>query len=204
MRKLLRLDASAQGPRSHSRGLADHYETRWRQRHPGGEVVTRDLARDPIPHLDEATLAVLSAGGDASEAPPPPGIVLSDRLIEELKHADDLLISSAVYNFNMPSALKAWIDHIVRFGHTVTYGDTGPVGLLLDKRACLITARGGTAQHSPDYQVPAMQAVLGYIGVRETQSVALEGTRLLDGELEARVSTARATIDDLFESGAFS
>lgn len=202
MRTLLRLDASSQTAQSHSRGLADYYETRWRAHHPQGKVLTRDLARDPIPHLDEATVAVFYAGGHPSEGEIPSGITLSDQLISELKDADDVVISSAVYNFGMPSALKAWIDHVVRFGATIASGERGPVGLLAGKRVCFLTAQGSTPDRSPDYQHPVLQAVFAYIGIQKMDWVSLEGTRIPDGKLEARVRNARSAIDSLFTRGS--
>jgi len=198
MRTLLRIDASSQTAPSHSRSLADHYEARWRDHHPEGKVLTRDLVRDPLPHLDEATIAVFYAGCDPSDGEIPPGIALSDQLISELKEADNILISSAVYNFGMPSALKAWIDHIVRFGHTIARGEKGSVGLLAGKQACFLTARGGTPERSPDYQYPMLQAVFAYIGIPKTNWISLEGTRIPDGGLESRIAKARTAIDDLF------
>jgi len=200
MRTLLRLDASSQTGQSHSRSLADYYEARWRERHPDGNVLKRDLVRDPIPHLDEATIAVFYAGGDpAAGVGIPSGIVLSDQLVSELKHADDVVISSAVYNFGMPSALKAWVDHIVRFGHTVAFGAKGPVGLLGGKQACFLTARGGDAKRGPDYQYPLMQAVFAYIGIEKFDWVSLEGTCSPEGQLDLRISKAQAAIDALIE-----
>jgi len=148
--------------------------------------------------LDEATIAVFYAGGEPGEGPVPSGITWSDQLIGELKEADDVVVSSAVYNFGMPSALKAWIDHIVRFGSTIAAGKDGPEGLLEGKRACFLTARGGSPERSPDYQHPVLQAVFASIGIRKTDWISLEGTRIFDGGLEGRVSRARAAIDALF------
>jgi len=198
MRSLLRLDASAREADSHSRRLADHYEARWRTAHSGGEVVTRDLVANPLPHLDPATIAVLYGGGQAAADPAPPGIALSDALIAELKQADDIVVSSPIYNFSMPSALKAWVDHVVRFGHTVAYGERGPVGLLGGKRACFISVRGGNPQRSPDHQLPVMRAVFAYVGIEIVEVVELEGTQSDDGELDARVQAASSAIDALF------
>lgn len=200
MRTLLRIDASSQRTASHSRDLANHYETRWRTHNPGGKVLVRDLAHEPLPHLDEATIAVFYEGGDLIGGAIPAGIRLSDRLIGELKEADDVVISSAVYNFGMPSALKAWIDHIVRIGHTIKYGTKGPVGLLSGKEAFFLTARGGTPERSPDHQFPVLQAVFRYIGIENTHWISLEGTRMPDGGLESRISKARAEIDQFFTS----
>lgn len=199
MKTLLRIDASSQTTQSHSRALADHYEAKWRDVHPDGAVITRDLMKEPIPHMDEATIAVLYAGGSPGEGPVPAGIAWSDRLIEELKKADDVIVSSALYNFGMPSALKAWIDHIVRFGSTLGAGERGPVGLLSGKRACFLTARGGNPDRSPDYQYPVLKAVFNYIGIEKTDWISLEGTRIFDDELERRVSQAQAAIDALLD-----
>lgn len=197
MRTLLRLDASAQRRESRSRGLADYYESRWREKHRDGTVITRDLARDPVPHLDEETIAVFYAGGSTRARPLPAGVALSDQLIDELVRADDVVVSSAVYNFTLPSSLKAWLDHVVRFGSTVEYGEEGPVGLLTGKRACFLTARGGNRQTSPDYSEPTVRAVFEYIGFTSFDWISLEGTRIPDGELDRRLSTAHAAIDEL-------
>ncbi|MFT3992470.1 MAG: NAD(P)H-dependent oxidoreductase [Luteolibacter sp.] len=198
MRTLLRIDASSQTTLSQSRSLADYHEARWREHYPEGNVLTRDLVRDPLPHLDETTIAVFYAGGDPGGGEIPPGIALSDQLIGELKEADDIVISSAVYNFGMPSALKAWIDHIVRFGSTIAPGERGPVGLLSGKQALFLTACGGAPERSPDYQYPVLQAVFSYIGIQKTDWISLEGTRIPDGGLESRIGNARAEIDGLF------
>lgn len=199
MKTLLRIDASAQRTLSHSRRLANRFESNWRKRNPNGKVIVRDLARDPLPHLDEESIAVFYAGGDTRKMPKPSGITLSDQLIAELKNANDLVISSAVYNFGMPSSLKAWIDHIVRFGYTLTYGENGPIGLLSDKRICLITARGGCKETSPDYQMPSIKAVFAYLGVQNIECFALEGTRIDDGRLDERISKTYTAIDNYFE-----
>lgn len=199
MRTLLRLDASAQTTQSHSRGLADYYQAQWLTKHPNGKIIARDLVRDPVPHLDEATITVFYAGGTVCEnESPPSGIILSDQLIDELKQADDILVSSSVYNFGIPSALKAWVDHIVRFGHTIAAGEHGPVGLLENKHVYLLTARGGTPERSPDYQSPLLHAVFSYIGIQKIDWISLEGTRIPDGQLHERLHKIHAAIDDLF------
>lgn len=198
MKTLLRIDASAQTTRSHSRALADYYEARWRAHHPRGRVIARDLLREPPPHLDEETIGVFYAGGTSSPGEVPAGIAWSDLLIGELKAADEIVISSALYNFGMPSALKAWIDHIVRFGATIAPGERGTAGLLTGKRACFLTARGGTPDRSPDHQHPVLQAVFAYIGITKTDWISLEGTRIPDGALETRIQKARTSIDALF------
>lgn len=202
MKKLLRIDASAQRTGSHSRALADYFQGRWLDVNPGGEIVTRDLAAEPLPHLDGGTIAVFYAGGDPGQGPVPEGIALSDELIGELKWADDVLVSSAVYNFNVTSSLKAWIDHVVRFGHTLGMGEKGPVGLLAGKSVCLVTARGGNTDSSPDFLGPSVQAVFKYMGFERVDWIPLEGTKIPDGRLDARIAKARAALDEVISGSA--
>lgn len=207
MRTLLRLDASARHRGSYSRDLADHFEAGWTRVHDGGRIVRRDLAIDPPPHLDQATVAAFGAGPGDSKA-----TSLSDLLIAELEAADDLLISSPLYNFGLPSPLKAYIDHVVRSGRTFRSGDDGAVGLLEGKTACLVTARGGsvTPGVTDDFQVPHLRAILGYIGISEVSTVTLHSTVTRPEDLGARMTFARQQIDDILDGcgpewiGAFS
>lgn len=199
MKTLLRIDASARQDESHSRALADYYEARWRNAHPDGRVVTRNLTAEPVPHLDPATVAVLYTGGEAEAGPTLPGIAVSDMLIGELLAADVVVVSSAVYNFNMPSSLKAWIDHIVRFGRTIERRGPAVAGLLGGRSACLLTARGGNAQTSPDFQGPSILALFQYLGFSSAQWVSLEGTKIPDGRLDERIVTAHRAIDEFID-----
>jgi FMN-dependent NADH-azoreductase len=201
MKTLLRIDASARHRGSHSRALADHFETIWCRANPGGQVLVRDLAVNPPPHLDEATVAIFYAGGDAGPGAAPEGIEWSDILISELNAADEVVVSSAVYNFSLPSALKAWIDHVVRFGHTIAYGAKGVTGLLEGKSVCLLTARGGTPGIGPDYQGPVLEAVFRYIGFATIRRISLEGTMIPDGQLSERIAEVRTDIEKWIEAG---
>lgn len=201
MRTLLRIDASVRHAGSYSRALADYYLARWEAANPVGRITSRDLAATPPPHLDEDTIAVFYAGGNPGNGPIPEGIALSDILIAELKSADDVVISSALYNCNIPSSLKAWLDHIVRFGHTISAGDKGTVGLMGGKSVCVLTARGGSPAFSPDYQGPALEAIFQYLGFTRINWISLEGTKMLDDAMDSRIAKARAAVDALFSPG---
>lgn len=202
MKTLLRIDASAQRTGSQSRALADYYETCWETAHPGGRVIRRDLAADPLPHLDKETVRVFYAGGDPGEGPVPLGIALSDTLIGELLTVDQVVVSSSVYNFGITSSLKAWIDHVVRFGHTIARGESGVSGLLGGKSVCLLTARGGNAETSPEYLSSTVRAVFQYIGFSRIDWISLEGTKIPDGRLDERIAVARNAVNALFENEA--
>lgn len=196
MKTLLRIDASAQRAESHSRRLADHYEARWRAMWPEGCVITRDLVATPLPHMHPAMAEVFYAESQSSA--PDGDLPLSDEMIDELLAADAVVVSSAVYNFGIPSALKAWVDHVVRFGRTIEWRDRSVVGRLGGKSACLLVARGGFASMSPEYLTPTMQAVFGYMGISQVDVICLEGTRVRDGNLESRIAKVREEVDALF------
>ena len=196
MKTLLRIDASAQQAESHSRMLADHYEACWRAAWPEGRVIRRDLVANPLPHMHPAMVGVLYA--ESRSGVPTRDLPLADEVVDELVAADAVVVSSAVYNFSMPSALKAWVDHVVRFGRTIERRGHSVVGLLGGKSACLIVARGGFASMSPEYLTPTMQAVFGYMGISKVDVVCLEGTRVPDGRLESRIARAREEVDVLF------
>ena len=202
MRTLLRIDASAQQTGSYSRALADYHQALWETAHPGGRVIRRDLAADPLPHLDEETVAVFYAGGEPGVGLVPSGIALSDILIGELRAANHVVISSSVYNFSITSSLKAWVDHVIRFGHTITRDEKGVSGLLGGRSACLLTARGGNAETSPEFLSPTVRAVFQYMGFSRFDWIALEGTKIPDGRLDARVAAARSAVNALFENEA--
>jgi FMN-dependent NADH-azoreductase len=188
---LLRIDTSARAEGSQSRALADHFESRWRSTHEG-RVIHRDLGLAPPTHLDGATIAAFNAPN--GKAP------ISDALVEELLSATEILIATPLYNFGAPSMLKAWFDHVIRFGRTFSRDERGYVGLVEGKRAMLLTVRGGfdSPDRIEDYQSPHLHAMLGFMGITDVQQVTLQGTVM--PEIEARVGHAKAAIDRWFEA----
>jgi len=141
MSHLLHIDTSIQGARSVSRRLTARAADQWRAAHPGGTVRYRDLGSDPVPHLD-------SAGGLAAMVPPqqhtPAQASLYARsiaLIDEIKEADTVLLGLPLYNFGPPSALKAWVDHVIAGG--VSFDPTTHEGLLGGTEFIVLAARGG-------------------------------------------------------------
>lgn len=192
MKTLLRIDASARTSGSHSRGLADYYEAAWKTAHPDGLVVLRDLAATPVPHLCEETIRAFLSGVDGN------GVHLSDELISEMEQADELLIASPLYNFTLPSTLKAWIDHVVRNGRTFEATNGEYRGLLTGKVATLIATRGGVSGNDEgDHQIRYLTQILGFIGIHHLHVVRLQGTVTADaGRFRA---IAEQEVDRLFE-----
>lgn len=167
---VLRIDASARRTGSESRKLGD----RIIERLAADTVVTRDLAAG-LPTIDEAWLAASwTPEADRTDAHRET-LALSDQLIGEIMAADTLVISTPIYNFGVPAALKAWIDLIARAGVTFTYSEAGPKGLLTGKRAVLAVASGGTQVGSDiDYATGYLRHIMGFIGITDVQVVAAD------------------------------
>jgi FMN-dependent NADH-azoreductase len=164
---LLRIDASARTEGSVSRKLADDVAARLAP----AQTITRDLG-DGLPLINGDWIAANFTPEDERTDAQRKTLALSDTLVNELKSADTLLISAPIYNFSVPSSLKAWIDLVARAGVTFRYTPDGPRGLLEGKRAILVVASGGTEVDSPiDYATPYLRHVLSFIGITDVQVV---------------------------------
>ncbi|MAS92660.1 MAG: FMN-dependent NADH-azoreductase [Verrucomicrobiales bacterium] len=174
MKTLLRIDASARLSDSHSRRLGDTFESTWRERHPDAVVVRRDLAVNPPPHLSGEVLSGFFRGERDT-----PALGVSNELVDELMACDAILVTCPVYNFHVPSTLKAWIDLVVREGETFFLDDSGNrTGLLAGKRAYVIVARGGEVG-SPNGIDPVgsyLAGILRFIGIEDTTVFSLDET----------------------------
>lgn len=187
MKTLLQIDSSPRAERSHSRQLTRRFVEAWHQVHPNGRVTHRDLGATPVPLVTEDWIA--AAFSDPSQRTPEQRavIAISDKLVDELIAADELVIGAPMYNFGVTASLKAWIDQVVRVGRTVEYPSY--TGLLRNKKVTIITTRGGAglspgepmAQH--DALVPYLKQILGFIGLTNV-SVIYAGN--LAGPDEAR------------------
>ncbi|SFC50622.1 FMN-dependent NADH-azoreductase [Tropicimonas isoalkanivorans] len=166
---ILRIDTSARRANSVSRTLTDAIVARF----PEASVTTRDLAAAPLPHINEGFVTVTKGSAqDTLSDTQRDMIALSDALIEELRAADTIVIGLPVYNFAVPSGLKAWIDLVARAGETFRYSEAGPEGLLKGKRAIIAMASGGTEAGSEiDFATPYLRHVLGFIGITDIELV---------------------------------
>mgnify|MGYP001579417933 FL=1 len=119
----------------------------------------------------------------------------SNQLTDELVEADVLVLAAPMYNFAIPSTLKAWLDHVLRAGVTFKYGETGPQGLLTGKRAYVLTARGGIyAGSSLDHQEPYLRQVLGFVGIHDVTFIHAEGLNMGGDFLEKGLNQAKAKL----------
>jgi FMN-dependent NADH-azoreductase len=179
MKNILLIQSSPRGNASLSQKVAQAVIDHLQVRHPHANVVVRDLAQNPPPHVG---LDFITGGFAPLEKRTPDqakAIAVSDTLVDELLAADIVVIAAPMHNFGLPSTLKAWIDNVVRAGRTFAYGANGPEGLAKGKRAILVLARGGVYSNGPakgfDFQEPYLRTVLGFIGITDVSVVHVEG-----------------------------
>src|SRR3984957_538308 len=181
MTTLLRIDSSSRSAASHSRDLGDTLEAQWLTRHPGSAVVCRDLAADPVRHITDLTIAGFYTPVEKHSPEIQSDLALSNSLIAELTAADALLITVPMYNFSIPSALKAWIDHIVRINHTFSYDGTAFTGLVTGKPVYVACAYGaGGYNEGPLVAYDLLKSYLNllfrFLGFADVSFVAVEAT----------------------------
>lgn len=190
---VLKITSSARGQVSESTRLADNYITALRAVQPELKVVTRDLAADALPHIDGNVLGAFFTPAEQRTVEQQALIARSDALVAELQAADAIVLAVPMYNFGIPSTLKAYFDWIARAGVTFKYTPTGPVGLLADKPVTVFAARGGLYQGTPhDTQTGYLKDFLGFIGLKSVEFVYAEGLNMGD-ELRAKAEAEAAS-----------
>jgi len=199
MSKLLLVTSSLLGDQSKSAQLAREFVEAWRGTHPGATVVERVLTPDSIPHLSLEALGALMTPVVQRSGAQHSTVAFADRLIEELEGADTIVLAVPMYNFSIPSTLKAWIDHVARAGRTFRYGAQGPEGLLNGKKVFVVTARGGFyTGDSPakvlDFQEPYLRGVLGFLGLTDVSFIHVEGLKVSPETAELALGRAREAI----------
>ncbi len=181
MNTLLHIKASLFADQGQSSQLSDAYVANWRERHADGQVITRDFARTPMPHLDGATFQAFLTPATQRNAEQQAAVDWSDSLIAELALSDLLVIGLPMYNLGMPSMLKAWFDHVMRAGKTFRYTEAGPQGLLQGKKALVFATRGGRyAGTAGDVQTQYVRKLLAFMGITEVEFVYAEGLNMGD------------------------
>lgn len=196
MNKILHLLSSVNTHSSTSREIGGLLVEKLKLAHPAATFIRRDFAMHPPPHISPEFLFSLAT----PDAEP---LATSREFLAELKDADLLVIEAAMYNFTIPSTLKAWFDHIVRAGHTFQVGANGPEGLLKNTRAILVLGSGwvyseGSAKSS-DHQEPYLRTILGYIGITEVETIRIEGTALGEEMKQAALERARVRVGEVTE-----
>lgn len=196
MSTLLKIQSSLFNGHGQSSALANRFAERWQAQHAGGKVISRDLAEDPVPHLSLARFQALTAAPAEITEAQSEVIAYSDALIEELNSADVIVFGIPMYNFNVPSVLHAYFDHITRAGVTFRYSEAGPEGLIKGKKAYVFITRGGIYEEEHT-QTGFVRQILGFIGITDVEFVHAEGLALNESAKAESLAAAEQRIEQL-------
>ncbi|WP_095153866.1 FMN-dependent NADH-azoreductase [Pseudomonas sp. Irchel 3E13] len=195
MSRVLIIESSARQQDSVSRQLTRDFVSQWQAANPSDTITLRDLAVNPVPHLDANLLGGWMKPEAQRSADELQALARSNELTDEVLAADVLVLAAPMYNFAIPSTLKAWLDHVLRAGITFKYTETGPQGLLTGKRAYVLTARGGIhAGASSDHQEPYLRQVLAFIGIHDVTFIHAEGLNMGGDFHEKGLNQAKAQL----------
>jgi len=199
--KLLHIDSSILGTHSATREISAAVVKNLRRQHTVEDVRYLDLAKDPVSHLTGELFTARSAlSGDPRSAELQREIDAGERIIQDFLGADVVVIGAPMYNFSIPSQLKAWIDRIAVAGRTFRYTDKGPEGLAKGKKVVVISARGGVyGSGSPaaalDFQENYLRGLFGFLGVTDIEFVRAEGLSHGPAQREQAISAALVSIN---------
>jgi FMN-dependent NADH-azoreductase len=196
--KILQINASARAESGNSTRLANTVTAHLKNRHPAAEVEVRDLAKNPLPFLDEAGVTALFTPADQRTPEQVARISLDEAMIARVQAADVLVLGVPMYNFGVSVQLKSFIDSIARAGVTFRYTEAGPEGLIKGKRVYVACARGGVYRDTPaDSQTPYLRQVLGFLGMTDVEFIYAEGMALGPESVEQAFAAAEVTIANL-------
>jgi FMN-dependent NADH-azoreductase len=199
MPTLLHIDSSPRYAQSMSRRLSGEAASLWAQQFAGGAVIYRDLARQPVPPVDEPWIIAANTPDTKRTAPMRDALTLSEQLVGELEQAHYYLLAVPMYNFNVPSSFKAYLDQVIRINRTFYFKNGAFHGTLGAKKALVITARGGYYQQGGlvehDYQEPYLRYALAFMGLTDVAFVHAEGLTMSHEACEAGLERARREIE---------
>ncbi|HEX2113427.1 MAG TPA: NAD(P)H-dependent oxidoreductase [Alphaproteobacteria bacterium] len=199
MSSLLVVTSSLFGEASQSRQMARELVGSLLRSNPALRVVERDLTPASMPHLSGDTLTAVMTPAEKRTPTQHKAAAFADALIAEVEAADMIVLAAPMYNFSIPSTLKAWLDHIARSGRTFRYTAAGPEGLLKGKKVYVVTGRGGVySGESParalDFQEPYLRAMLSFLGLTDVSFVHVEGLNISKEQAENGRVRARQAI----------
>jgi len=182
MPSILLVTSSPRGDASHSTRVATELAESLRAAAPGSTLVSRDLARNPLPHIDPVFASGIHTPAEQRSTGQVNAVAASDAAVDELLAADTVIIATGIINFSISSTLKAWLDHVARAGRTFRYGADGPQGLVTGRKIYLVVASGGVYSHGSsaafDHAVPYLRSVLGFLGMSHVEVIRIEGVAL--------------------------
>ena len=195
--QLLHIDSSPLGAQSVSRQLTQAIVAEWRANHPGTTVEHLDLAIDAPSHLNTDSLGFrMGAHAEGLSETQRRENAVSERLVSQFLAADVVVVGAPMYNFSVPSQLKAWIDRVAQAGRTFKYTDKGPVGLAAGKTVIVASTRGGAYGDASamDHQESYLKAVFGFFGITDVRIVRAEGISMGDQARAKAMASAQLAI----------
>lgn len=199
MSTLLKIQSSLFNSQGQSSTLVNRFAEKWQAQHPEGTVVSRNLAEEPVPHLNLDRFQAFTTAPDEMTREQREVVAYSDALIEELSNADVIVFGVPMYNFNVPSTLQAYFDHIARAGVTFRYTENGPKGLIKGKKAYVVISRGGIygEDHS---QTSYVRQILGLVGITDVEFIHAEGLAMNDSARVESLTAAQNRINQLMSA----
>ncbi|MCB6182030.1 FMN-dependent NADH-azoreductase [Leeia sp. TBRC 13508] len=194
--KILQIDSSPLNDYSVSRKLTASIVKQLQAKNPGATVTQRDLVANAPSHLSTAVLMAGQTDPSAWSEELRADIGMGETILAEVNTADVIVIGAPMYNFSVPSQLKAWIDRIAVAGKTFKYTETGPVGLLTGKKVVIASSRGGAygENNALDHQESYLRTVLGFVGLTDVEVVRAEGVNMGEEAKAAAIASAEAKI----------
>tara|TARA_R110000868_G_scaffold26487_19_gene101893 strand:- start:630 stop:1259 length:630 start_codon:yes stop_codon:yes gene_type:complete len=208
MRNILVITSSLMGERSKSSQVATELVTTLRRVGVTGSVKERALTPENMPHLSLETLGALGAAADQRSVVQQSKVDFADSLIEEVENADVVVLAAPMYNFTIPTTLKAWLDHVARAGRTFRYNEKGqPIGLLKNKKVYAVISRGGYyGSDDPigvgDFQESYLRHMLRFIGLEDVTFIHIEGQAVGDEAAAKGVALARGEVQEAVVAAA--
>jgi FMN-dependent NADH-azoreductase len=198
MKTLLQIQTSIFSDGGESSQLARKFVSEWRKANASGKVIVRDIGREPVPHLTAERFQSFLAKPEERTAEQRAVAGYSDELIDELRQADVIVLGLPMYNFGVPSSLKAYFDHIARSGVTFRYSEKGPEGLLTGKKAYVFAARGGLYAGTPlDTQTSYVRDFLRFLGIDDVEFVYAEGLAMGEASKTQALENAEKSIQSI-------
>ncbi len=194
---ILHIVSSPRGNASYSNRVAAEVVDELVARAPGATVTVRNVATDPLPHIDDDFVAATRSPNGPQTERQRALLAQSDVLVDELFAADVVVIGAPMINFTIPSTLKAWIDNVARAGRTFSYSEAGPKGLVTGKQVIIVGARGGVYSEAAkplDFQIPYLRSVLGFLGMTDIEVLEVDGTAYGPEAAEKAVTAATAKL----------
>ncbi|MBS1703066.1 MAG: NAD(P)H-dependent oxidoreductase [Armatimonadetes bacterium] len=201
MKKILFLTSSPRGELSHSKRVALQLVDNLRSAHSDVSITTRDLAAEPVPHIDGSFVAAAFTPESDRTDEQRTRLALSDQLVDELLWADVVVVASGMINFGVPSTLKAWTDHVARVGRTFGYSESGPMGLIGPKQVFIVSSSGGVYSSGPmaafNHNGAYLRSVFTFLGADQIEEIVVEGVSMGPEALESTLNGALARAGEL-------